>query len=54
MSLRVGFGVSNAQAKLSVCLFLLPVYPDVELSVPPAPRLPAWWHVYAMLIIDGL
>ena len=40
-----GFGVSKAQAKSSVVLFLLPTDPDVELSVPPpALCLPACCH----------
>lgn len=30
----VGFGVSNAQTRPSVSLFMLPVDPDVELSAP--------------------
>ena len=34
MSLGVGFEVSNAQARPSVTLFLLPEDPDVELSAP--------------------
>jgi hypothetical protein len=42
----VGFGVSNAQARPSVSVFLLPVDPDVELSATsPAPCLPACQHV---------
>ena len=41
MSVGVGFGVSNAQVRLRVSLFLLPVHLDVELSAAsPAPRLP--------------
>jgi hypothetical protein len=32
VSLGVGFGISNAQASLSVSFFLLPVDLDVELS----------------------
>ena len=32
MSLGVGFGTSNVQASLNVCLCLLPVDLDVELS----------------------
>jgi hypothetical protein len=38
-------GVSNAQARPSVILFLLPAYLDVELSATsPAPHLPARCH----------
>jgi hypothetical protein len=37
MSLGVDLGVSNAQARPTVFLFLLFEDPDVELSVPPAP-----------------
>lgn len=38
----VGFGVSEAQARSSVCLFLLSADRDVELSASSlAPRLPA-------------
>lgn len=40
-SLKVDFGISNAQARLSVSLFLLPDDSDAELSIPsPEPRLP--------------
>jgi hypothetical protein len=45
MLLGVGFGVSNAQARSSVTLFLLPANPDVELSATsPASCLPACHH----------
>lgn len=40
-SLKVNFGISNAQARLSVSLFLLPDDSDVELSIiSPELRLP--------------
>ena len=46
MSLRVGFGASEAQARQSGSLFLLPADPDAELLAPsPAPHLPAHLHV---------
>lgn len=40
-SLKVNFGISNAQARLSVSLFLLPDDSDIELSIiSPELRLP--------------
>lgn len=43
--LRVGFGVSKAQARPSGSLFLLPVDPDIELSAnSPTPHLPEYHH----------
>ena len=45
VSLEVGFQVSNAQARPSVFLFLLPDHLDVELSATsPAPCLPVGCH----------
>ena len=44
-SLGVGFGVSEAQARSSGSLSVLPADPDVELSATsPAPHLPACHH----------
>ena len=41
MSLGMAFDISDAQARTSVVVFLLPADPDVELSAPsPAPCLP--------------
>ena len=45
MSLGLGFEVSEAQARPSISLFLLPDNLDVELSAPlPAPCLPVCHH----------
>jgi hypothetical protein len=41
---RVGFELSEAQAKISDSLFLLHSNLDIELSAPPAPGLPACCH----------
>ena len=48
-----GFEVSEAQARPSIILFLLPVDQDVELSAPSlAPCLPACHHASLVMIID--
>jgi hypothetical protein len=53
VSLGVGFGVSNAQARSSVLLFKSPSDLDVELSATfPAPCLPA--HRHAPCHVNGL
>lgn len=44
MSLGMNVGVSHAQSRSSVSLFLQYVDPDVELSAPTAPCLPAHRH----------
>ena len=45
VSLGMGFGVSNAYARTSVFLLLMPADPDVELSTTsPAPCLPVCCH----------
>ena len=55
MSLGVGFGVSNAQVKPSISLFLLSADPDIELSAPsPAPCLPAYYHASSHHEDNGL
>jgi hypothetical protein len=49
----MGFGVSDAQARPSVTLFLLPMNPDVELSAPsPARCLLVQCHVPMVIIIN--
>lgn len=46
VSLVMSFGVSKAQTSTRVCLFLLPVDPDVEPSAtPPESLLPACCHI---------
>ena len=53
MSQRVGFEVSEAQARPSVALFLLPANPDVEFSATsPAPCLPHDAMLPTMMITD--
>ena len=50
VSLGAGFGVSNAQAKPSRSLFLLPANPNVKLlTASVVPCLPSCCHVSTMM-----